>query len=48
MKKEFYVRWGVSGGKYMRNGIFVVFYVKNNRSIDFAGISKVGVKLKLL
>lgn len=31
----------------MRNGIFVAFYGKNNRSIDFAGSSEVGVKLKL-
>lgn len=31
----------------MRNWIFVAFYGKNNRSIDFAGSSNVGVKLKL-
>lgn len=31
----------------MRNGVFVVFYVKNNRNTDFAGSSEVGVKLKL-
>lgn len=31
----------------MRNWIFVAFYGKNNRSIDFAGSSDVGVKLKL-